>query len=52
MKYVVVSLYDGTHNVEVDLGGEAFEGMDRIESDLAIVWRGEETMIVHLKESK
>ena len=49
-KYIVISLYDGTHSVETELDDDAFYGMDCIESDEAIVWRGEETMIVQLKE--
>jgi hypothetical protein len=50
MKYIVISLYDGTHSVETELDDESFEGMDCIESDEAIVWRGEEVMIVTVKE--
>ncbi len=52
MKYVVISLYDGTHTIETELDDESFEGMDRVESDGAIVWRGEEVMIVQVKEQK
>ena len=50
MRYIVISLYDGTHTVHTKLSMSMFKGMDRIESDEAIVWRGEETMIVQFKE--
>jgi hypothetical protein len=49
MKYLVISLYDGTHRVETELDADAFFDMDCIESEEAIVWRGEETMIVRFK---
>ena len=49
-KYIVISLYDGTHSVETELDDDAFYGMDCIEGCDAIVWRGEETMIVQFKE--
>ena len=50
MKYIVISLYDGTHTIETELDDEEFFGMDRIESEGAIVWRGEEKMVVLVKE--
>ena len=50
MKYLVISLYDGTHKIETELDPDAFFGMDCIESEGAIVWRGEETMIVRFKD--
>ena len=52
MKYIVISLYDGSHSVETELDEDSVYGMDRIESDEAIVWRGEEVMIVQLKEHR
>ena len=52
MKYLVINLYDGTHELKATLPKSAFNDMDRVESEDAIVWRGEETMIVQLKDSK
>ena len=49
MKYIVISLYDGTHTVHTELPKSMFRGMDRVESDEAIVWRDEEVMIVQYK---
>ena len=50
MKYIVINLYDGTNTVETELDGDAFFGMVRVEGEGAIVWQGEETMIVQIKE--
>ena len=52
MKYIVISLYDGSHSTSTEMDEEALEGMDRIESAAAIVWRGEEVMIVTVKETE
>ena len=49
MKYIVISLYTGKSSVSSELDDEAFLGLERVESESATVWRGEEYMIVQLK---
>lgn len=52
MPYLVINLYDGTHELKAKLPKSAFFGLEGVESKDAIVWRGEEVMIVQLKDSK
>ena len=49
MKYIVISLYDGTNTIEDDLDADAFEGME-LTVGATNVWLGEECMIVEVKE--